>query len=87
MVRRPPLSTTSLSDVDCTVEFMRETTRGDKVAVIATAFLTKDKDWKEFRRGRLLMLDRGLPYSEFYDFVEVEREGRILCSISFPKSV
>ena len=73
MVRRPPLSTTSLSDVDCTVEFMRETTRGDKVAVIATAFLTKDKDWKEFRRGQLLIFNMGLTYSEFYNCGEMER--------------
>ena len=87
MVRRPPFSTASLSNVYCTVNFARKTSRGGIVAVIATASLTKDKDWKEFRRGQLLMLDRGLPYSEFYDFVEVEREGRILCSISFPKSV
>ena len=77
----------SLSDVDCTVNFAIETLRGGRVAVIATTPLTKDEDWKELFWGQLLMFDRGLPYSKLYDCVEVEREGRGLCSRAFPKSV
>ena len=37
MVHFPPFSTASLSDVDCTIDFAREKSRGDRVAVIATA--------------------------------------------------
>ena len=73
VVRRPPFSTASLSDVDCTVDFARETSKGDRVAVIATAPLTKDEDWKEFRRGQLLIFNMGLTYSEFYNCGEMER--------------
>ena len=77
----------SLSDVDCTVNFAIETLRGGRVAVIATAPLTKDENWKELFWGQLLMFDRGLPYSEFYDCGEVEREGRGFFSRAFPKAV
>ena len=37
MVHRRPFSTTSLSDVDCTINFAREKSWGDRVAVISTA--------------------------------------------------
>ena len=64
VVRHTPLSTASLSGMDCTVDFVRDMLRGDKVAVIATAPLTKDKDWKEFCRGQLLIFNMGLTYYE-----------------------
>ena len=73
--------------MDCAINFGRETSRGDRVAVIATVPLTKDEDWKEFCRGKLLMFDRGLPYYKLYDCGEAEREGRGLCSRAFPKAV
>ena len=75
---RTPLSTASLSDVYCTVDFARETSQGYIAAVISTSPLSKDKDWKEFRRGQLLMLDRGLLYYELYDCREVERGGGMI---------
>ena len=87
VVRRPPFSTTSLSYVYCTIDFAWETSSGDRVAVIATTALTKAKDWKEFCRGQLIMFDRGIMYSGFYDCGEVEREGRGLCSRAFSKAV
>ena len=59
-----PFSTTYLYAMDCTVDFARETSRGDRVSVIATVPLTKDEDRMEFRRVHLLMLDRGLAYYE-----------------------
>ena len=86
VVRHTPLSTMYLSDVDCTVDFVRKMLRGDRVAVIATAPLTKDEDWKGFRRGQILIFNVGLTYSEFYNCGEVEREGRGLCSRAFPKA-
>ena len=67
MLHCSSFSTASLSNMNCTVDFARETSRGDRVAVIATAPFTKDEDWKEFHGGQLLMFNRGLPYSELYD--------------------
>ena len=46
VVRRTPFSTTYLSNVDCTVDFARETLQSDRFAVITTTLLTKDNDWK-----------------------------------------
>ena len=37
VVRSPPFSTASLFDVNCTVDFARDTSRGDRVVVISTA--------------------------------------------------
>ena len=87
MVRHIPFSTASLSNVDCTTNFARDMSRGERVLSIATTPLTKDKDWKEFCRGHILMFDRGLPFSELYDCIEVERGRRGLCSRAFPKDV
>ena len=84
---RTPLSTASLSDVYCTVDFARETSQGYIAAVISTSPLTKDKDWKKFSREQLLMFDRGIPYSELYDCGDVDREGRVLCSRAFHRVV
>jgi len=85
-IRRPPFSTAKLADVDYAVDFSKLTTPADRVAVIATKPLTVDEDWKEFKRGQLLMFDNGLPYSELYDCDEVEQEGRGLCSRVLRKS-
>ena len=87
MVRHTPFSTASLPEVDCTVNFARETLRGDRAAVISIVPLTKEEDWKNFCGEKLLMFNRGLPYSELYDYEEVEREGRGLCSRVFPNTV
>ena len=75
-----------MSNVVCTVNFAREMLWGERAAVIATAPLTKDKNWKEFHRGQILIFDGGLLYSELYDCGEMEREGRGLCSRAFPKA-
>ena len=79
-IRRPPFSTATLSDCDYSVDFSRVTSPNDRVAVIATAPLTVDEEWTEFKRGQLLMFDNGLPYSELYDCHEVEQQGRGLSS-------
>ena len=83
MVRFCPVSTAYLSDMDCTANLDRETSQGERVAVIATEPLTKDEDWKEFCKGHLLMFDRVLPYSELYDCGEVKREGSGLSGLAF----
>jgi predicted glutamine amidotransferase/SAM-dependent methyltransferase len=79
-VRAPPFAKAiKLTDVDYAVDFTECTSSLDRVAVIATAPLT-DEDWKEFKRGELLMFDNGLAYSELYDCQEVETQGRGLFS-------
>ena len=87
VVRRRTFSTTSLSDVDYTVDFARESSRGDIVAVITASPFTKDKDWKEFSRVHLIMLFRGLMYYELCNCGDVEREERGFFSRAFPNAV
>lgn len=79
-IRRPPFSTAKLADCDYSVDFSQCTSPNDRVAVIATAPLTVDEEWTEFKRGQLLMFDNGLPFSELYDCHEVEQQGRGLSS-------
>ena len=87
MVRRFPFSTVSLSNLDCTVNFVRETSWGDRVADIATVPLTKDEYCKEFCRVELLIFDKDLLYYELYDCGEVERDRRGFCSRAIPKDM
>ena len=86
VVRKPPFAKAKLTDVDYAVDFARCTSPNDRVAVIATAPLT-DEDWKEFKRGELLMFDNGLAFSELYDCHEVEKQGRGLFSRVIGRSI
>eukprot|EP00521_Asterionellopsis_glacialis_P009267 CAMPEP_0195287170 /NCGR_PEP_ID=MMETSP0707-20130614/4344_1 /TAXON_ID=33640 /ORGANISM="Asterionellopsis glacialis, Strain CCMP134" /LENGTH=465 /DNA_ID=CAMNT_0040346899 /DNA_START=183 /DNA_END=1580 /DNA_ORIENTATION=+ len=85
-VRRPPFSKAKLVDLNYSVDFAEVTTAEDRVAVIATAPLTSNEEWIEFKRGQLLMFDQGRPYSELYDCQEVETQGHGLASRTFEKS-
>lgn len=85
-IRRPPFSTARLADVDYSLDFSKVTTPSDRVAVIATAPLTVNEEWNEFKRGQLLMFDNGWGYSELHDCHEVEQQGRGLHSKAMPKS-
>jgi predicted glutamine amidotransferase len=61
IVRKAPFKTATLADDDLSVDFSAVTTPRDRVAVIATAPLTRDEEWTigrpnemwVFRRGRL----------------------------------
>ena len=86
-VRKPPFAKARLADVDYSVDFSTCTRPNDRVAVIATAPLTVDEEWKEFKRGELLMFDNGLAFSETYDCHEVEKKGRGLFSRVMPKQL
>lgn len=79
-VRQPPFNEAELVDMDYTVDFSKVTTDSDRVAVITTKPLTTNERWVEFKRGELLMFDKGRPYSEPSECESVEREGRGLCS-------
>lgn len=83
IVRQPPFSTAKLLDEeDAEIDFSALTTAEDRVAVIATKPLTGEENWIEFKRGELLMFDRGLPYRTPECCEAVEREGRGLYSRS-----
>eukprot|EP00526_Cylindrotheca_closterium_P009842 CAMPEP_0113653844 /NCGR_PEP_ID=MMETSP0017_2-20120614/28817_1 /TAXON_ID=2856 /ORGANISM="Cylindrotheca closterium" /LENGTH=417 /DNA_ID=CAMNT_0000566907 /DNA_START=174 /DNA_END=1424 /DNA_ORIENTATION=+ /assembly_acc=CAM_ASM_000147 len=84
-IRKPPFATATLKDVDYAVDFTTCTNPNDRVAVIATAPLTSNEEWREFKKGELLMFDNGWGYSELYDCHEVEQQGRGLVSNNMPK--
>jgi predicted glutamine amidotransferase len=80
LVRQPPFSTAKLLDADYEIDFRRVTTPADRVAVITTKPLTEEPGWTEFKRGELLMFDKGLPYRTPKCCEAVEKEGRGLFS-------
>ena len=86
LVRYPPFKTAKLSDVDYAVDFNQTNDENDRVAIIATKPLTTNENWKEFKRGQLLMFDNGLPYSRPYECAARERAGRGLSSRAIPVS-
>jgi predicted TPR repeat methyltransferase len=71
--------------VDYAVDFSTCASPTDRVAVIATAPLTSNEEWFEFKRGQLLMFNNGTGYSELHDCNEIEQQGRGLVSNTMPK--
>jgi predicted glutamine amidotransferase len=61
IVRKAPFAKATLADDDLSVDFAEVTTPRDRVAIVATAPLTRDEDWTigvpgemwVFRKGRL----------------------------------
>mmetsp|Transcript_24010 Transcript_24010/g.37082 ORF Transcript_24010/g.37082 Transcript_24010/m.37082 type:complete len:333 (-) Transcript_24010:266-1264(-) len=86
IVRQPPFSTAQLVDIDYSIDFAKQNIPTDRIAVITTKPLTHEKDWKEMKRGELIMFDKGLPYRAPSECEAVERQGRGLLSKSFGKS-
>jgi predicted glutamine amidotransferase len=80
IVREPPFTTAKLLDVDYTINFEEVTTSIDRVAVITTKPLTEEPGWTEFKKGELLMFDKGKPYRTPKCCEIVEAEGRGLSS-------
>jgi predicted glutamine amidotransferase len=80
IVRQPPFSTAKLLDVDYEIDFAAVTDATDRVAVITTKPLTEEAGWTEFKRGELIMFDKGLPYRTPKCCEAVENEGRGLTS-------
>jgi predicted glutamine amidotransferase len=76
IVRQPPFSTAKLLDVDYEIDFAAVTNAADRVAVITTKPLTEEPGWTEFKRGELIMFDKGLPYRTPNSCEAVENEGR-----------
>ena len=82
LIREPPFQTAKLLDTDYTIDFAAVTTPSDRVAVITTKPLTEEPGWTEFKRGELLMFDKGLPYRTPKCCEAVELQGRGLYSKS-----
>lgn len=80
LIRSTPFQSASLIDVDYSIDFAEVTTPSDRVAVITTKPLTTEEGWTEFKRGELLMFDKGLPYKSPSCCETVEKEGRGLRS-------
>jgi glutamine amidotransferase len=59
IVRKAPFKTATLSDDDLSVDFSAVTTPRDRVAVIATAPLTRDEAWTMGRPGEMWVFRRG----------------------------
>ena len=59
IVRKAPFKTATLADDDLCVDFSAVTTPRDRVAVIATAPLTRDEDWTIGRPGEMWVFRRG----------------------------
>ena len=59
IVRKAPFKTATLSDDDLAVDFSTVTTPRDRVAVVATAPLTRDEEWTIGRPGEMWVFRRG----------------------------
>jgi glutamine amidotransferase len=59
IVRRAPFGVAKLADDELRVDFSTVTTARDRVAIVATAPLTRDETWIQGRPGELWVFDRG----------------------------
>jgi glutamine amidotransferase len=57
--RKHPFAHAQLKDEDLSVDFARNTTPNDKVAVVVTAPLTVNEEWTPFRPGELKVFEDG----------------------------
>ena len=89
-VRKPPFKSAALADMDYAVDFGKLTTDNDCVAVIATAPLTHDEVWVEFKRGELVAFDEGLPHASVNVGLVEEKghglESRVLEKLPLPRA-
>jgi predicted glutamine amidotransferase len=59
LVREHPFRPAALKDADLEIDFARNTTPSDRVAVIATEPLTRDEAWTAFDTGELRVFEDG----------------------------
>ncbi len=59
IVRKAPFATATLADDDLSIDFSTVTTPRDRVAVIATAPLTRDEEWTIGQPGQMWVFRRG----------------------------
>jgi hypothetical protein len=58
-----PFQKCQLQDLDYKVDFSKDTSMDDRVAVIATKPLTTDEEWVGMSPGELILFDKALPHS------------------------
>jgi predicted glutamine amidotransferase len=63
IVRQHPFTRASLQDDDVTVDFAKETSPSDRVAVVVTEPLTKDEQWHAFAPGEMRVFVDGAPHA------------------------
>lgn len=61
VVREWPFREAHLADLDMSIDFSRETSPKDRVAVIATAPLTDNEEWTRFEPDELILFVDGKP--------------------------
>ncbi|WP_434777327.1 class II glutamine amidotransferase [Neisseria sp. Ec49-e6-T10] len=61
IVRKAPFGEAHLIDEDMSIDFNKETTPNDQVAVIATLPLTLNETWTPFAKNTLLLFQNGQP--------------------------
>ena len=61
VVREWPFREAHLADMDMSIDFARETSPEDRVAVIATAPLTDNEEWTAFAPDELILFQDGRP--------------------------
>jgi glutamine amidotransferase len=59
IVRKAPFTTATLADEDLSIDFAQVTTPRDRVAIVATAPLTRDETWTLGRPGEMWVFRRG----------------------------
>lgn len=59
VVREWPFREAHLADMDMSIDFSRETTPADRVAVIATQPLTDNEEWTRFAPDELILFQQG----------------------------
>lgn len=59
IIRRAPFGRATLTDEDVTIDFAQVTSPDDRVAVVATAPLTRDERWRKGEPGELWVFQRG----------------------------
>jgi len=79
-IREPPFKMVQLMDCDYCVDFSEFCCDEDRVAVVATAPLTKDEAWIELERGQLIMFDEGQPHIDPQQCHNCEQKGHGLKS-------
>ena len=59
--REAPFSTVKLEDEDFTIDLAEEKSPAQKGFIIATKPLTKNEEWVDLEKGRLVVLRKGIP--------------------------
>lgn len=59
IIRRAPFGRATLTDEDVTIDFAQVTSPDDRVAVVATAPLTRDERWRKGEPGELWVFQQG----------------------------